>query len=205
MQPAARPARQGSRSTELSPRGLQGRPSGGGADDGGASAAKVHLGRHVGGRRPGRGAAWVALRAVSSDASCLWWFRSTRRLGDSETLMRMNQAPGRQSGVNGRLKVSWAERVAIRAQPPSLSGFVGSAGGRAWMVWQLYPDPKEHHGPRVRHGISGLRVLVQGRVCGCSIRTLTSIDQGSNAVSTEVLKPPRSGYPAPPRFRLGSS
>ena len=84
VQPAARPARQGSRSTELSPRGLQGRPSGGGADDGGASAAKVHLGRHVGGRRPGRGAAWVALRAVSSDASCLWWFRSTRRLGDAD-------------------------------------------------------------------------------------------------------------------------
>ena len=84
VQPAARPARQGSRSTELSPRGLQGRPSGGGADDGGASAAKVHLGRHVGGRRPGRGAAWVALRAVSSDASCLWWSRPTRRLGTAD-------------------------------------------------------------------------------------------------------------------------
>ena len=101
--------------------------------------------------------------------------------------MRMIRAPGRHPGVAGCLKVSWAERVAIRAQPPSLSGLVGSAGGRAWMVWQLYPDPKEHHGPRVRHGISELRVLVQGRVCGCSIRTLTSIDQGSNAVSTEVL------------------
>ena len=67
------------------------------------------------------------------------------------------------------------------------------------MVWQLYPDPKEHHGPRVRHGISELRVLVQGRVCGCSIRTLTSIDQGSNAVSTEVLNKLSQEAPLVPR------
>ena len=67
VQSAARPARQGSRSTErleLQGRQMEGRPS---------AAAMTrrmrHLGRHVGGRHPGRGAVWSKAEPRSTSLS----------------------------------------------------------------------------------------------------------------------------------------